>query len=321
RGSELVKQILSFSRQSEQKRLPVKFQLILKEVIKLCRSTIPANIDIVQDIQPDFGYVMADATQLHQVVMNLLANAYQALEHNSGRISIELKKMALDAVGASILSIPQGAYAMLVVSDTGVGIPPEHMDKIFDPYFTTKESGKGTGLGLATLYGIVKDHQGEIRVHSVPGTGTTFKIYLPLMEEAPLTQAAGKPPAYPKGNERILLVDDDASVARVETQLLARLGYRVTRKTSSLEALDTFKADPEGFDVVITDMAMPKKTGAQLAREILEIRQEMPVILCTGYSDRIDADTAKKIGVKGFLLKPVTYSGLAQAVRKLLDQG
>lgn len=320
RGSELVKQILTFSRQSEHKKVPVKFQKVLQEVFKLTRSTIPINIEIIRDIQSDCGQIMADPVQLHQVAMNLITNAYHAMNHNSGKISIQLKEICLDSGDASLFLPEQDKYAMLTVSDTGTGIEPDIIGRIFDPYFTTKETGKGTGLGLATVYGIIKEHCGDIKVYSEPGKGTAFNIYLPLIKTSNDTEVAEKIQKLPIGNERILLVDDEEVIALLEKQMLERLGYRVTEKCSSVEALKVFKTNPDAFDLVISDMTMPNITGDQLAREIISVRPEMPVIICTGFSERINREKAKVMGIKGFLMKPVLKSKMAETVRKVLDE-
>ena len=320
RGSDLVKQILSFSRQSEHQLIPVRPQQVLEEVIKLIRSTIPSFIDIEQDIQPDCGLLMADPTQIHQVAMNILTNAFHAVEEKGGKITVKLKEVALEAdAGAEGMPGP-GRYALLSISDTGYGISPDVMNKIFEPYFTTKEQGKGTGLGLAVAYGIVKKLEGEIKVFSEAGKGTTFKVYLPLMETPSDTVTVQKTKSDLGGNERILLVDDEESIVRLEKLQLERLGYHVTERASSTDALKAFQSNPTAFDLVISDMTMPNMTGDQLAKKLILARPDIPVIICTGFSARIDQKKAKAIGVKGFLMKPVVRSEMAKMVRKVLDE-
>jgi PAS domain S-box-containing protein len=319
RGSELVKQILAFSRQSRHKMVPVRIQQILKEVFQLVRATIPSDIDILRDVQEDCGLVMADTVQVHQVCINLITNALHAVERDGGNISVSLKETWIedDRVG----SIGPGRYAHLSVSDTGCGIDPSIMEKIFEPYFTTKGKGKGTGLGLAVVYGIVKKHEGDIRITSEPGKGTMVDVFLPLLEK---TSGAPDVPetdiAIQTGDEHILLVDDEPSVVQLGSRILENLGYRVTACNSSIEALETFQMAPNSFDLLITDMTMPKMTGDRLAKKIQSIRPDIPIIICTGFSERIDRDRADAMGVKGFLMKPVSKSKMGTTVRTVLDE-
>jgi CheY-like chemotaxis protein len=319
RAGDLVNQILSFSRQSEHKRIPLRIQQVLKEVGKLVRATIPTNIEIHQSLQEECGPVLADPTNVHQIAMNLITNAYHAVEHNGGAITVGLQQTLLDAADVAGTPLRQGPHALLTVSDTGHGIPAEVLPRIFDPYFTTKAQGKGTGLGLSVVYGIVREHGGDIRVYSEVGQGTSVKVYLPLI---PRDMAAGPPsPAIPlpTGTERILLVDDEEPIVRMETQILERLGYRVTPRTSSVEALAAFQANPAGFDLVITDMAMPNMTGAQMARKLVAIRADIPVILCTGFSEQMAIANAGPAVIKGVLMKPLVRSDLAAEIRRVLD--
>lgn len=319
RAENLVKQILAFSRQSKHEMTPVRLQTILKEVVKLIRSTIPTNIKIHDNIQKDCGLVMADPTQIHQIAMNLITNAFHAVENKNGIIAIELKEIILKKKELPDSLLPPGKYTRLTVSDNGTGIKRSTINKIFEPYFTTKEKGKGTGLGLAVVYGIVKEHKGDIKVYSEEGKGTTFNIYIPLIEKFSQAATEDEPPRIETGTERILLVDDQMSVATLEAKMLTRLGYQVTKTTESPEALEIFKKNPENFDLVITDMTMPDMTGDQLAKALLSIKPELPIIICTGFSERTNKKQAETIGVKGFLLKPVTKSDMAQMVRNVLD--
>ncbi|MFH1155023.1 MAG: PAS domain S-box protein [Pseudomonadota bacterium] len=320
RGSDLVKQILSFSRQAEYKIIPVQVQKVLNEVLKLSRSTIPANIEITQDISSDCGFVMADPTQIHQIALNLITNAFQAVENTDGKIDVRVQKVTLKGDEWKDDPVQPGHYALLSVSDNGCGIPPSIIDKIFDPYFTTKEKGKGTGLGLAVVYGIVREHEGHIKVYSEIGKGTTFNVYLPLMIKTPQTGSAETMKITETGTERVLLVDDELPVARLERLMLERLGYEVTERSNSTGALREFKENPGAFDIVITDMNMPGIPGEQLARELIAIRPDIPVVLCTGFSEKINKDSALAIGIKGFLMKPVSKADMAQMVRKVLDE-
>jgi PAS domain S-box-containing protein len=320
RGSDLVKQILTFSRQTEHKVIPVRIQQILKEVLKLSRSTIPSNIEISWDVQGDCGMVMADPTKIHQITMNLITNAYHALSSVNGKINIKLKEADLNGEELTGSSLEPRRYAMLTISDNGCGINPDHMDKIFDPYFTTKEQGKGTGLGLAVVYGIIKEHCGDIKVYSELKNGSTFNVYLPIIEKNNENGTVQKPDIYQTGNERILLVDDDESTLLVEIKMLESLGYHVEERRSSTDALEAFKANPDSFDLVVTDMTMPNMTGDQLARELISIRPDIPIVICTGFSERINQEKALAAGIKGFLMKPVIRSDMAKMVRKVLDE-
>ena len=319
RGSALVKQILAFSRQSDRKMVPTRVQHILKEVLKLSRSTVPTYIDIQQQIQPDCGMIMADPTQIHQVAMNLITNAYHAMEDEGGKLTVRLKEVALLEADYAEASLEPGKYALLSISDTGHGISNEFIHKIFEPYFTTKEQGKGTGLGLSVVYGIVKENKGDIKVHSEMGKGSTFDIYFPLLDKAKRSESGKEVEDDMGGNERILLVDDEDSIAKLEKQMLERLGYKVTIRFSSLDALEAFKINPDLFDLVISDMSMPSMPGDRLARELIAIRPDIPVIICTGFSDRMNPDQANAMGIKGFIMKPVVKTDMAKLVRKVLD--
>ncbi len=320
RGGELVKQILAFSRQAEHRLKPVRFQLVLKEALRLVRAAIPADIEIAQEIQYNCGVIMADPTQLHQIAMNLITNAYHAVEQTSGRIWVTLKEVSCGQNEVAGTHLEPGSYVLLSVADDGCGIDPAHMDKIFEPYFTTKAQGKGTGLGLAVVYGIVREHGGDIKISSELGKGTTVQVHLPLIQRPAEIQRADSAAALQTGQERVLLVDDEDQIIRLEKQMLERLGYRVSERRGSLDALQAFKAQPNGFDLVITDMAMPHMNGELLAKELMAIRPEIPVIICTGFSERINAQKAAALGIKGFLMKPVIRSELAAMVRKVLDE-
>ncbi len=319
RGSDLIKQILALGRQSENKMMPVHFHEILKEVLTLCRSTIPANIDITHEIQENVYPVTANPTQMHQLTMNLITNAYHAIDGTSGTIHLTFKEIVLGLDDVKNYLLAPGRYALLSVSDTGSGIPKALIDKIFEPYFTTKEKGKGTGLGLAMVHGIVKEHQGDIKVYSETGRGTTFNVYLPTMEAPGQTVSSFMEESHAVGTERILIIDDEAVIANLERQMLERLGYQITTCVSSLDALEVFRSDPDSFDLVLTDMSMPGMTGDELAGELLLIRPDIPIVLCTGFSEKIDEDTAITMGLKGFLMKPVVQQDIAQTIRKILN--
>jgi PAS domain S-box-containing protein len=320
RARDLVNQILAFSRQSDRKTIPVDLKLLLKEALKLCRSTFSASIDIILDIHQDCVPVMADPTQLHQIIMNLMVNACHAMEQADGKIVVRLKETQLAEEDLKGTPLPPGNYAQLSISDTGCGMAPDVMQRIFDPYFTTKAQGKGTGLGLAVVYGIVKEHGGHINVYSEIDKGSTFNVYLPLAEKE-IEAEAKEPAAIPQatGHEHILLVDDEEMIVELVSETLRRFGYRVTSSRNGADALALFKRTPKAFDLVITDMNMPNMTGDRLAGEMMAIRQEVPIIICTGFSERISREEAQAIGVRDFLMKPVAISELSEKVRKALD--
>ncbi len=320
RGRDLIESILAFGRQSEGKKKPIQLQNLLEEIIKMARATIPSNIEILHQWDVKCGVIEAHVTQIHQVVMNLVTNAYHAIGPNEGRMTIELEELNLLLPEAQSMHIPAGRYARLRVTDTGCGIEPEHQGKIFEPYFTTKEQGKGTGIGLSTVYGIVHDHGGEIKVESKPGNGSTFDVYLPIMTRINPTEETNAPGPVVGGKERILLVDDDDLISSLEKSLLQRIGYQVTAMVDSRETLALFASDISAFDLIITDMTMPGMTGDQLAGKIHALRPELPIIACTGYSDRLDKDNAKAIGIRGVLYKPVSREDLAGKVRQVLDE-
>ncbi len=319
RSKDLVKQILAFSRQGNQDIKPIKLQPIVKEALKLLRSSIPTTIDIQQDVAPDCGVVIADPTQVHQIVMNLATNAFHAMEETGGRLKVHLKKVQMGTDQSSFPELIPGEYALLTVSDTGTGIKKDVMDKIFDPYFTTKNTGKGTGLGLSVVQGIVKSCNGDIRIHSEPGKGTEIDVYLPIMVRKVDDIQRDRSEPMLGGTEKILLVDDEEVIVRMERQMLERLGYRVTVRTGSLDAYEAFKAHPESFDLVVTDMTMPNMTGVQLTEKIKKIRPDIPVILCTGFSHQINNEKSKALGIQGFIMKPVLIREIAEAIRKVLN--
>jgi PAS domain S-box-containing protein len=319
RAKDLVRQILTFSRQSEQQMQPTQVESIVKEAARMLRATIPSTIELKVESFADNSTIFGDATQIHQVIMNLCTNAVHAMEENGGTLTIRLEGKVLDAGQAQILDdIQPGPCLKLSVGDTGIGIPPEIFDRIFEPYLTTKVKGKGTGLGLAVVHGIVQSHHGHIAVRSQPQRGTTMEVYLPLI---PRAERAAQPSSreLPTGIEHLLLVDDELQIVHMQRQTLERLGYTVTFRTSSLDALELFKRDPQRFDAVITDMTMPHLTGDRLARQIKAIRPTLPVILSTGYSEKISANTPLPEGIDRLLMKPVGKADLARTVRELLD--
>ncbi len=318
RGVELVQQILAFSRQHEHELSPTRLQFVIKEVLKLTRASIPKNIEIKQFLQPDCGLILADSTQLHQIGMNLITNAYHAVQDKRGKINVEVKEIEIKK-GINNKSLRPGKYATLTVTDNGVGIPKENLDKILEPYFTTKEQGKGTGLGLSVVYGIVKEHKGEIKVMSEPGKSTSFQIYLPVIVSPVAKATAPDSSLLPTGTEHILLVDDELPITKLEIQMLERLGYKVDPHTSSPDALEAFKKNPDKYDLIISDMSMPKMTGKDLSEELLKIRPDIPIIICTGFSERFNKEQAQEMGIRGYLIKPVVMADMAKEIRRVLD--
>jgi len=324
RARALVDQILTFSRQGEQERKPLQIQHVVKEALKLLRASLPTTIEIRQNIDETCGTILADPTQIHQVIMNLCTNAYQAMRDHGGILGVTLKQEEISEEYAErFLDIGPGRYLKLEIDDTGSGIQPAIIEKIFEPYFTTKKKGEGTGLGLSVVHGIVKSHDGHISVYSEPGKGTTFKIYFPLYENAStagnnLNKKTGT--ELPHGTERILVVDDEKAIVDLNSRILTKLGYQVTAVTSSNEALQLFTRQPDAFDLVITDMTMPIMTGFDLTRELLAMRADIPIILCTGFSETVNEQSAKDAGIKEYLMKPVERKNLAMAIRRALDE-
>jgi CheY-like chemotaxis protein len=288
--------------------------------MKMLRATLPSTIDVKYTVPKKLPAVVADPTQIHQVVMNLCTNAGHAMRESGGILEVSLKEVMVDdAMAGSIPDITPGRYQQLKIRDTGHGIGEEVMDRIFDPFFSTKEPGEGTGLGLSVVHGIIKKHGGSIDVSSTPGKGTTFDVYFPSlgdMEEMTVDEAV----PLPTGTERILLVDDEAGMVEMGQQMLESLGYRVTAHTSSVEAAADFKARPDQFDLVMTDMTMPRMTGVDLSKVMLKTRPDIPIVLCTGYSERIQEDTAKALGIREFVLKPVILREIAQILRRALAE-
>jgi len=321
RAKDLVQQILTFSRQSGQERKPVKVHLVIKEALKLLRASIPASIEIIHKIDDDCHPVMGDATQIHQVIMNLCTNAYQAMQDTGGTLEVSLSEVDVGyEVTVEKIGMQPGKHLQLLVRDEGCGMDAAVLNRIFEPYYTTKEQGKGTGLGLSVIHGIVKNHRGDISVTSSPGKGTTFKVYLPITEDADLVKEFEPSNGAAKGNEHILLIDDEEQIVSMEQQMLENLGYEVTARTDSNEALKEFSEKPQNFDLVITDMTMPHMTGDELAQKLLDIKPDIPVILCTGFNEDITEEKALSMGIQKFVMKPVIKNDLATTIRTVLDQ-
>lgn len=317
RAKDLVNQILTFSRQSEQDLKPIKVELIVKEVLKLIRASLPATIEIHQDLKSNAA-VLGNDTKIHQVLMNLCTNAAHAMGEKGGMLDVSLADVELDAdYAAKHFDIKPGPYLKLSVRDTGQGISSDLLGQIFDPFFTTKQQGEGTGMGLSVVHGIVKSHGGTISVYSEPGEGSIFNVYLPAIESSSEQKAREEKPV-PTGTERILFVDDEQALVNMGKQLLESLGYEVTIRSSSIEALELFKVQPDKFDLVITDLTMPNMTGDELAQKLMAIRPDIPVILCTGFSTKMTAEKTKKMGIRAFVLKPVIKQDIAETIRKVL---
>ena len=316
RARDLVRQILAFSRQSEQERLPVQLHLIISEALDLIHASMPTTIEIHEELNPLSGSVMCDPSQMHQVLVNLCTNAVQAMEENGGVLEIRLSEMEVDAEFSCLhLNINEGHYARLTVTDTGCGMDRATVERIFEPFFTTKSAGKGTGLGLSVVHGIVLSHGGSITVYSEPGRGTTFHVYLPCIPDTKLRPTLTVEET-PRGSERILLVDDEKEIAVMGKDMLERLGYNVTMCTKSADALEMFRADPLRFDAVVTDQTMPQMTGDRLAKEMLNLRSDIPIVMITGFSERITEETYRRHGIREFVMKPLIARDLSKAIRK-----
>jgi PAS domain S-box-containing protein len=319
RAKDVVGQLLSFARKTKLEKKPTNVGSIIKESLRLLRSSIPSSIDIRQNIANDVDTILADPTQLNQILINLCTNADHAMPEG-GIIEITLKNVKLNPKSA--LQYPgllPGRYVHLAIADTGHGILQEDIDRIFDPYFTTKEVGKGAGMGLAVVHGIVKDHKGIIQAESELGKGTTFNILFPAIKRRVAVEVETDD-MLPAGYEKILFVDDEASLVKMGCRRLERLGYKVEGMTSPIEALERFRSKPDQFDLIISDMTMPEITGDRLIKEILDIRSDIPVILCTGFSEKINGEKATDIGAAEYIEKPVDQRKLAFKVRNVLDK-
>ena len=321
RAKDLVEQILTFSRQKEQESKPLQLHLIVRETVKLLAATLPSSIKIRQNIDKECGTVIADPTELHQMIMNLCTNAYQAMGENGGLLEVSLGTFKVNS--KTIKSYPElqeESYIEVTISDTGCGMDKATLERIFEPFFTTREVGKGTGLGLDTVHGIVKSLGGAIKVYSEPGKGSTFRVFLPR-HDGSLSEEPPAPTDFPelKGNEHILFIDDEKQVVSMVQEMLQELGYDITTQTSSVEALKQLAGQPDRFDLVITDQTMPDMTGMELADHILHIRPDMPVILATGYSKLVTEEKIRNSGIREYLRKPIVFHDLETVVRRVLD--
>jgi len=321
RAAALVQQILDLSRKTKQTLQAVEPHLIVQEVMQMLRSTLPSSIEMEIDIDPDCGTIMADSTRMHQVVLNLCTNAFHAMQNEKGTLRVTLsreQRRAKDGAENSGAPVP---FIVLSVSDTGYGMSPETAAHIFDPYFTTKIRGDGTGLGLALVHGIVDQCRGFIEVESEPGKGSTFRVFIPSLQKDSVSLKKQKTQDFMlSGTERILVVDDEPLLVRINTRYLEGYGYDVTGVTDSREALEKVRAEPKRFDLIVTDQTMPGLTGSELAKAVLEVAPDMPIILCTGHSSVTSAEDASGMGIKRYVYKPVEGDALIRAVRTVLDE-
>ena len=316
RGRDLVKQILAFSRKTRHERSPIALSPVIIETASLLRASLPATIAMKTDVKAFLETVTASPSEIQQVIMNLATNASHAMREEGGELVISLGKVESDLPLSP--DLPPGRYMEIVVRDSGTGISPEVMNRMFEPFFTTKESGQGTGLGLSVVYGIVKALKGDIIVESTPGTGSSFKVLLPVAEPGDTSLQPGNA-QIPRGTERVLLIDDEEFLAELGKDFLEGLGYKVTAMTDPARAVALFLKNPSGFDLVFTDMAMPGITGLEVAKSLLNRNPKIPIILCTGYSDDVSTEKAMAMGIRGFLMKPLSRNEIATAIRRVLD--
>ena len=320
RAKDMVRQLLAFSRKSDEETKLLNMTPIVKESMKMLRSAVPTSVEFKQHISGDVCNILGDAAQINQIMMNLVTNASHAMSQEGGLLEVTLEKIMLQEEKTCFdWVLTPGPYVRLKVRDTGEGIEPEIITRIFEPYFTTKEVGKGTGMGLSVIHGIMKRHNGGIRVESELGEGTVFEIYFPALEKT-IEEEKEPDEEIEGGSERILFVDDEESMVNLNQQRLERLGYNVIPKTDPLEALEFFRTNPDQIDLIISDMTMPHMTGDKLAQEIRNIRSDMPIIICTGYSERMSENIAQEIGIRKYIEKPIEMANLARSVREVLDE-
>ncbi len=321
RAKELVQQILWFSRQSVSDKGPVDISRVTNEALKLIKVSLPSNVEILSNFSPNLSPVFANEIQIHQIIMNLCTNAYHAMKSSGGVLDVSIT--AASILEQDVKSHPgmnTGKYIKLTISDNGCGISHDVIDRIFEPYFTTKSVGEGTGFGLSTVHGIVKDHGGGIKVYSEVGVGTTFIIFLPVADTGS-NVATEKLDMLPTGNETVLLVDDEIALIDLGRDLLESLGYQVETRASAIDAIEAFRSNSQKYDLIISDITMPRMTGDEMARQVKAIRPDIPIILCSGFSNRIHEQTMQSLGINVILMKPVSYADLAYAVRQALDSG
>jgi two-component system, cell cycle sensor histidine kinase and response regulator CckA len=327
RAADLILQILTFSRKADHKFIHVSPHLMFKEALRMMRATLPATIEIEEAIDKECGTILADPTGLHQIIINLCTNAVHSMEDSKGILSLKLYRLEVgEEEIAAEAGVTAGSFVVLVVSDNGCGMDQDTQKQIFEPYFTTKDVGKGTGLGLSVIYGIVKDHNGFIRVESKPGEGSTFYVFFPAVQKviSPSKDSEhlniNMRSDLPRGSERIILVDDELLLVKIQKRQLENLGYTVVATENSTEVLEKIRSHPDQFDVLITDQTMPNLTGEELAEKVLKIKPDMPIIMCTGHSDTVSREDAFAIGIKRYILKPIQGNELVYAVREVLDE-
>jgi len=325
RGKNLIRQILTFSRHNEQERQPIEIAPLVKECLKFLRASLPSSIEIRQHISTGSGMVLADPTQVHQVIMNLCTNAAHAMRERGGILEVNLSEVIVDPSTAALSqNVETGPCVRLAVSDTGHGMSQKVLERIFDPFFTTKKRGEGTGLGLSVVHGIIMNYGGDITVSSEQGKGTTFEVFLPCIERSGDLPEAPKGDALNRGTERILFVDDEEDLVYAGEKMLRRLGYEPVVFQNSLKALEAFRAGPDKFDLIITDQSMPHVTGIELAREALRIRPEIPIVICSGFSpdsgEGLTRQEAEQIGVREVQMKPLGSTEMAGIIRRILDE-
>ena len=320
RSKELVTQMLTFSRQTENEKMPLQIQYLVSEALKMIRASIPSSVEIRHEIDKDCSPVLADATQIHQVVMNLVTNAWHAVKDGGGRIEVLLDSITAADQKKMPTSLAPGSYVVLTVRDSGTGMSDDVRARIFEPFFTTKKRGQGTGLGLSVVHGIVSGHEGEVFVETQPGVGTEFCIYLPVSNLNVISHADGQR-KVPRGSEHVLVVDDEKDITHLLGKILRNLGYRVATFNSSRQALAHFRKSPGNYDLLITDQTMPEMTGAAFAKEVLSIRENLPIIMVTGYSEDFSEKDSREAGIAQYLIKPIRVSDIGNIVRKVLDNG
>ena len=319
RAKDLIKQILTFSRQPGAGRRPVIVSYLVREALRMIRATIPSTIDIEEDIGAISSVVLAEPTQIHQILINLCTNASHAMEEKGGVMKVSLTEV--EGKNLSFFSpIISDLYIKLSVSDSGYGMTAETMERIFDPYFTTKKFGEGTGLGLSVVHGIVKSYSGEIKVFSDPGKGSRFDIYIPVIEGEEIEKSENTMTVPSGKGEKVLVIDDEKVLVDIMEEILKKLNYEVFSFTDSKEAFLFFRDNPDNIDIVVTDQTMPELTGLELAGKIMAIRPDIPVILCTGYSKQVRRIDLKAAGIRELLMKPVVRIEIAEAIRRELNK-